>query len=101
MAQRPKVPTALHAELTEYSSLLRALRTSNTLDLVQHLAEPSLTSFHASSDLDDVSLPDEDPPLTESASQDLVSNVGSSIQSYVSSAAREQHPTGKAKQKDT
>lgn len=108
MAQRPKVPAALHSELTEYSSLLRALRTSNTLDLVQHLAEPPSTGFHASSDWDDVSLPDEDrheaaddPPLTESASQDLVSNVGSSTQSHVSSQTRERLPTGKAKQKDT
>ncbi|EIW53357.1 uncharacterized protein TRAVEDRAFT_52485 [Trametes versicolor FP-101664 SS1] len=107
MAQRPKVPAALHSELTEYSSLLRALRTSNTLDLVQHLAEPPSTGFHASSDWDDVSLPDEDhhevasdPPLTESASQDLVSNVGSSIQSHGSSQSREQLPIGKAKQKD-
>lgn len=31
------VPTALHAELTEYNCLVRALRTSRTLDLTSHL----------------------------------------------------------------
>ncbi|KAH9854578.1 hypothetical protein C2E23DRAFT_725823 [Lenzites betulinus] len=108
MARRPKVPTALHSELTEYSSLLRALKTSSTLDLVQHLAEPPPTSLRASSDLDDVSLPDEDlqersddPPLTESVSRDITSEVGSSIRSRVSSQTRERLPSGKAKQRDT
>ncbi|KAI0356891.1 hypothetical protein OH77DRAFT_1400196 [Trametes cingulata] len=105
MAKRPKVPTALHSELTEYSSLLRALRTSNTLDLVQHLAEPPPTASHATPAPDDVSLPDdeliEDPPLTESASRDVPSEVASSVPSRVSSQARRKLTSGKGKQRDT
>ncbi|KAI0698954.1 hypothetical protein C8T65DRAFT_742723 [Cerioporus squamosus] len=79
-SKRPQVPTALHAELTEYSSLLRALRTSATADLATHLTQGSLSS---AAPLDDVPLADyddpednaaEEPPLTEYFS----SEVGSS-----------------------
>ncbi|KAI0050266.1 hypothetical protein FA95DRAFT_1603625 [Auriscalpium vulgare] len=38
--KRKTVPTRLHEELSEYSSLLRALRTTNTLDVVSHLTQP-------------------------------------------------------------
>ncbi|KAF5384124.1 hypothetical protein D9615_003276 [Tricholomella constricta] len=37
--KRKLVPAALHSELTEYSSLIRALRTSNTLDVTSHIAK--------------------------------------------------------------
>jgi len=40
MSKRKRVPAALHSELTEYSSLLRALRTNDTLDVVSHLTKP-------------------------------------------------------------
>ena len=40
MSTRPRVSAAFHEELSEYSSLLRALRTSNTLDLASHLTAP-------------------------------------------------------------
>ncbi|ESK97338.1 hypothetical protein Moror_17769 [Moniliophthora roreri MCA 2997] len=39
MGKRKLVPAALHAELTQYSSLLRALRTSNTLDVTTQLTQ--------------------------------------------------------------
>ncbi|TFK31598.1 hypothetical protein BDQ12DRAFT_739912 [Crucibulum laeve] len=39
MSKRALVPIALHSELVEYSSLLRALRTSNTLDITAHIAK--------------------------------------------------------------
>ncbi|RDX52619.1 hypothetical protein OH76DRAFT_1400424 [Lentinus brumalis] len=79
-SKRPQVPTALHAELTEYSSLLRALRTSATADLATHLTQGSRSSPAPS---DDVSLANnderadhatEEPPPTEHFS----SEVGSS-----------------------
>lgn len=35
--KRMFVPTALHAELTEYTNLVRVLRTTRTLDLTTHL----------------------------------------------------------------
>lgn len=37
MVKRSKVPAKLHSELSEYASLLRALRTDHTLDLASHL----------------------------------------------------------------
>ena len=36
-ARRVHVPAALHAELTEHTSLVRVLRTARTLDLTAHL----------------------------------------------------------------
>ncbi len=41
MPKRSRVPAALHSELSEYSSLLRALRTSTALDLTTQLARAS------------------------------------------------------------
>ncbi|KAJ7481521.1 hypothetical protein FB451DRAFT_1443846 [Mycena latifolia] len=40
MPKRKRVPQALHEELSEYSSLLRALRTNDTLDLTKHITKP-------------------------------------------------------------
>ncbi|KAJ6591027.1 hypothetical protein DFH09DRAFT_1138358 [Mycena vulgaris] len=40
MGKRKRVPPALHAELSEYSSLLRALRTNDTLDVTKHIVLP-------------------------------------------------------------
>ncbi|KAI1786908.1 hypothetical protein LXA43DRAFT_747453 [Ganoderma leucocontextum] len=60
MAKRPRVPAALHAELTEYSSLLRALRTSDTLDLASHLTRPPPPFISQASLAGDVSLTDDD-----------------------------------------
>lgn len=39
MGKRKLIPTELHSELSEYSSLLRALRTSHTLDLSSQLTQ--------------------------------------------------------------
>ncbi|PFH53422.1 hypothetical protein AMATHDRAFT_1088 [Amanita thiersii Skay4041] len=35
----PYIPKTLHSELSEYTSLIRALRTSNTLDVTLHLSQ--------------------------------------------------------------
>lgn len=40
MGKRKAVPEALHQELSEYTSLLRALRTTDTLDLASQLTKP-------------------------------------------------------------
>jgi len=40
MGKRKAVPAALHSEFTEYSSLIRALRTSNSLDVTSHITKP-------------------------------------------------------------
>ncbi|THU77261.1 hypothetical protein K435DRAFT_702800, partial [Dendrothele bispora CBS 962.96] len=47
-AKRKRVPAALHSELTEYSSLIRALRTSNTLDVTSQLTPSASLSRPAS-----------------------------------------------------
>lgn len=78
--KRTKVPAALHSELSEYSSLLRALRTSNTLDLASQLTAHATSQSTVSGDRkdeahdgDDASLIDDDGeserPRTESTSK--------------------------------
>ncbi|PSR97587.1 hypothetical protein PHLCEN_2v4294 [Hermanssonia centrifuga] len=52
MGKRPKVPAALHSELTEYSSLLRALRTTNALDLASQLTTSAPTPRSKDRDVD-------------------------------------------------
>ncbi|KAI0684963.1 hypothetical protein BC835DRAFT_578321 [Cytidiella melzeri] len=42
--KRTRVPSKLHSELSEYASLLRALRTSNTLDLASQLTAHASTA---------------------------------------------------------
>ena len=44
--KRKTVPAALHSELTEYSNLLRVLRTQETLDITAHLAPSAASSDH-------------------------------------------------------
>ncbi|KAH9947819.1 hypothetical protein B0H21DRAFT_851361 [Amylocystis lapponica] len=53
MGKREKVPTALHSELSEYAALLRALRTSNTLDLATQLTRSQPASERDSVDVED------------------------------------------------
>ncbi|CAL1709927.1 unnamed protein product [Somion occarium] len=51
MSKRKRVPVAVHSELTEYSALLRALRTTDTLDLTSHvIPENVLRRFHTERD---------------------------------------------------
>ncbi|KAG5725199.1 hypothetical protein E4T56_gene10176 [Termitomyces sp. T112] len=56
MGKRKLVPTALHSELTGYSSLIRALRANNTLDVTSHLAKASFNLDSKS----DINLTDSD-----------------------------------------
>lgn len=63
MAKRQPVPAALQEELKEYSSLLRALRTSQTLDVTAHLTEP-----YANDDSDDEEEPGPSKSTTPAAS---------------------------------
>lgn len=71
--KRARVSSALHSELSEYSSLLRALRTSNALDLAFQLTSHASTTsatHHSDGDLDVEPIDDEDGeselPLTDS-----------------------------------
>jgi len=47
---RQYIPTALHSELTEYSSLLRALRTNSILDVSHHLTQHGRADDSSASD---------------------------------------------------
>lgn len=53
--KRKLVPAALHSELTEYSSLLRALRTNDTLDVTSQL-----TKYHVQKGKEKAVIYDED-----------------------------------------
>lgn len=114
MAKRRAVPTALHAELSEYSSLLRALRTTGTLDLSSHLLQsvPGTSRSTSSFADDDVSLIDDEeavttaPPPTESTSLHAASQaVSSSSRSQLEQQTSFQQPsktkTVNAKERDT
>jgi hypothetical protein len=46
--KRRPIPAALHSEFTEYSSLIRALRTSNSLDVTSHITKPRPYSVEVS-----------------------------------------------------
>ncbi|KAF5392790.1 hypothetical protein D9757_000855 [Collybiopsis confluens] len=85
--KRKPVPAALHAELTEYSSLLRAIRASDTLDITSQLTrhhigkgkEKAVEAFqndeqgdvmNEDDEEDFYSLPDTDPPDQSGFSSD-------------------------------
>ncbi|KAF4603194.1 hypothetical protein EYR38_003604 [Pleurotus pulmonarius] len=54
MGKRKQIPTELHSELSEYSSLLRALRTSHTLDLSSQLTQRQSSSPSGSTSQEDL-----------------------------------------------
>ena len=66
--KKRRVPAALHFELTEYASLLCALRTRDAMDLTAHLAKPSPFTLSPQNennlDDDDDELFDDDLPLS-------------------------------------
>ncbi|RDB23731.1 hypothetical protein Hypma_009460 [Hypsizygus marmoreus] len=78
MSKRKLVPAALHSELTEYSSLIRALRTSNTLDVTSHITKlPEEVPRQLDDDDDELNSNDDDEESEqgeEEIQQDLDSN---------------------------
>lgn len=106
MGKRTKVPAALHFELSEYASLLRALRTSNTLDLASQLTlaptvSPASThqDEHVQPVLDDEG--ESELPLTETTT-DLHTPVEGSVEDEDAAVRRLRHRaknTSKAKSK--
>lgn len=59
-SEKRRVPKALHHELSEYASLLRALRARDTLDLTKYLAQPSPFALDNVTNEDD----DQDTPCS-------------------------------------
>lgn len=84
MSKRSRVPAALHSELEEYASLVRALRTSKTLDLASHLtqyqtqqsasehdsAQQSASEVDAEEDLNDLPRTSSAPPTSDVYDED-------------------------------
>ncbi|KAI0340448.1 hypothetical protein BDW22DRAFT_426067 [Trametopsis cervina] len=91
--KRTAVPAALHSELTEYSSLLRALRTSNTLDLASQLTTHASVSA-AGRDEDDDELIDDDhsDDAAEESERPLSANIiGATPDTGLSDPANDSH----------
>ncbi|KAL1680667.1 hypothetical protein EV122DRAFT_288694 [Schizophyllum commune] len=59
--RRQVVPASLHSELTEYSSLIRALHANSTLDVTSHLLPSAWKGKELATDYED----DEDDPQDE------------------------------------
>ncbi|KAI5833423.1 hypothetical protein K523DRAFT_369887 [Schizophyllum commune Tattone D] len=70
--RRQVVPASLHSELTEYSSLIRALHTSSTLDVTSHLLPSAWKGKERATNYEDDEGDSEDEyvaPRTRSASR--------------------------------
>ncbi|KAJ3912332.1 hypothetical protein F5877DRAFT_54187 [Lentinula edodes] len=80
-SQRKRIPAALHSELTEYSSLLRSLRTNDNLDVTSQLTSECINDG-------DVDFKD----VGSDVEEELVSDVeaGSSCRTNKSSTKRKQ-----------
>ncbi|KAG8218098.1 hypothetical protein J3R82DRAFT_3615 [Butyriboletus roseoflavus] len=76
--KRVFVPTALHAELTEYTNLVRALRTTRTLDLTTHLLQHA--ARHKENDADTwTHWPLIDCPVPEWSLEDEIQQLGETV----------------------
>ncbi|KIP10748.1 hypothetical protein PHLGIDRAFT_125271 [Phlebiopsis gigantea 11061_1 CR5-6] len=103
MGKRTKVPTALHSELSEYASLLRALRTNSTLDLASQLTSTPNTA--PASCLDDGPTLDDDGeserPFTDTITepQDLEQELAADEDATLRNLKRKAGRASKAKAK--
>ena len=91
MSKRKRVPAALHAEISEYSALLRALRTQDTLDLTSQLIR-ARTASQANTD-DDLLDDDNDSDLDGGESDKLQTELPPRSVTAVSSSAGDDAPT--------
>jgi hypothetical protein len=92
MGKRKRVPEKLHFELTEYSSLLRALRTRSALDVTTQLTRPPPNHWQdddtqLGSDLDD----DDEEDVSPSGS-----NIPNTSSAPISGPSDLNHPSNKA-----
>jgi hypothetical protein len=78
-----RVPAALHHELSEYASLLRALRTRDTLDVTKHLTKPFPMTLSQASD-DHPSSEDEMNEMLDKLSKS--NHFSSTVSSYTDDA---------------
>jgi hypothetical protein len=88
--KKQRLPAALHFELTEYASLLRALRTRDTMDLTAHLTKPSPFTLHPQVNSDN------DDELLDDLSSRSASAVNSRENSVFAGPSDLDHPINKA-----
>lgn len=74
-----RVPAALHFELTEYASLLRALRTREAMDLTAHLTKPSPSTGRKRDNWTRWPLLLQDVPIPEWTLEDEVAVIASRV----------------------
>ena len=94
--KKRRVPAALHFELTEYASLLRALRTRDAMDLTAYLTKPSPFALPPRSEpvsLDNENLDDE---LLDDLPSRSPSAVNSRENSAIAGPSDLDHPINKA-----
>ncbi|KAH0839374.1 hypothetical protein J3R83DRAFT_68 [Lanmaoa asiatica] len=77
--KRVFVPTALHAELTEYTDLVRVLRTTRTLDLTSHLLQHAAGKGKEKDSDTWTSWPLIDCPVPEWSLQDEIQQLGETV----------------------
>jgi len=103
MAKR-RVPAALHHELTEYASLLRALRVRDAMDITKHITKPSPFAIgvvddneelNSDDDLDD----DEELSPRKQASHASGSISGSSLEGTGATSPQNMSARAKGKRK--
>ena len=95
--KKRRIPAALHYELTEYASLLRALRTRDAMDLTAHLTKPSPFTLPPRSEpvnLDNDNLDDELPD--DLSSRSASAHVNSRENSAIAGPSDLSHPINKA-----
>lgn len=84
--KRKPIPKVLHSELTDYTSLLRALRTRNTLDVTSHIMRTAPSKGDALNSDDD----DDDKGHTSQGVHNDT-DTASSSSSHTGGAARGRH----------
>ncbi|KAJ7291247.1 hypothetical protein C8J57DRAFT_1211736 [Mycena rebaudengoi] len=89
MGKRKRVPQALHSELSEYASLLRALRTNDTLDVAKHITLPPPPKEKRK------------PRKTKTPAVDAGGSVPSAQPASPASPAPQRSPRKHAKKRDT
>jgi hypothetical protein len=86
--KRKTVPATLHSELSEYASLLRALRTNDTLDLASQLTRPASPTPSVSNEDGEAfapasfDLPQPTSPTTRQHAKPALPDVATSAKSF-------------------
>ena len=95
--RRQVVPASLHSELTEYSSLIRALHTNSTLDVTSHLLPSGWKGKERAADYEDDEDEDDKPKSRAKKPASKASNKPASKGSSAKPASKGKAPASPAK----